>query len=106
MTTCHVCSRNPAAALRLRAVAALAAGRAREDVAAVFGVSLKAVDSWWAKGQAGELDALVMRLRGKPIGVHQVLREAEQVAVREAALDHQPCDVGLFRSAVDAAAGG
>lgn len=31
-------------ALRLRAVAALVAGRAREDVAAIFGVSLKAVD--------------------------------------------------------------
>lgn len=30
-------------ALRLRAVAALVAGRAREDVAAVFGVSLRAV---------------------------------------------------------------
>ncbi|MEV7676882.1 helix-turn-helix domain-containing protein [Streptomyces sp. NPDC088752] len=33
-------------ALRLRAVAALVAGRNREDVAAVFGVSLKAVDEW------------------------------------------------------------
>ncbi|MGS2590057.1 hypothetical protein [Streptomyces hebeiensis] len=36
-------------ALRLRAVAALVAGRTREDVAAVFQVSLKAVDNWWAK---------------------------------------------------------
>ncbi|WP_430542678.1 hypothetical protein [Streptomyces iconiensis] len=33
-------------ALRLRAVAALVAGRDREDVAAVFGGSLKAVDNW------------------------------------------------------------
>jgi hypothetical protein len=40
-------------ALRLRAVAALAAGRTREDVAAVFQVSLKAVDNWWAKWLAG-----------------------------------------------------
>lgn len=36
-------------ALRLRAVAALVAGRDREDVAAVFGGSLKAVDRWWVK---------------------------------------------------------
>jgi len=36
-------------ALRLRAVAALLAGRTREDVAAVFQVPLKAVDTSWAK---------------------------------------------------------
>jgi hypothetical protein len=46
----------------LRAVAALAAGRDREDVAAVFGVSLQAVDRWWAKWQAGGREAtLVMQ---------------------------------------------
>ncbi|MFQ6198189.1 helix-turn-helix domain-containing protein [Streptomyces sp. NPDC000405] len=76
--------------LRLRAVAALVAGRDREDVAAVFGVSLKAVDKWWAKWQAGGREALAMRPRGNPVGVHQVLGEAEQ-----AVLDHRPCDVGL-----------
>ncbi|WP_441350708.1 helix-turn-helix domain-containing protein [Streptomyces cellostaticus] len=53
-------------ALRLRAVAALVAGHDREDVAAVFGVSLKAVDTWWAKSQAGGREALVMRPRGEP----------------------------------------
>ncbi|MFF4583102.1 helix-turn-helix domain-containing protein [Streptomyces sp. NPDC001373] len=73
-------------ALRLRAVAALVAGRDREDVAAVFGVSLKAVDKWWAKWQAGGREALVMRPRGKPVGVHQVLGEAEQAALRQAVL--------------------
>ncbi|WP_457810777.1 IS630 family transposase [Streptomyces microflavus] len=36
-----------------------------------------------------------MRPRGKPVGVHQVLGEAEQAAVRQAVLDHRPCDVGL-----------
>lgn len=36
-----------------------------------------------------------MRPRGKPAGVHQVLGEAEQAAVRQAVLDHRPCDVGL-----------
>ncbi|MFE9926792.1 helix-turn-helix domain-containing protein [Streptomyces sp. NPDC005774] len=34
-------------------MAALVAGWGREDVAAVFGVSLKAVDMWWVKWQAG-----------------------------------------------------
>ncbi|MHB9856730.1 winged helix-turn-helix domain-containing protein [Streptomyces sp. YIM S03343] len=82
-------------ALRLRAVAALVAGRDREDVAAVFGVSLKAVDGWWAKWQAGGREALVMRPRGKPVGVHQMLDEAEQAAARQAVLDHRPCEVGL-----------
>lgn len=82
-------------ALRLRAVAALVTGRDRGDVAAVFGVSLKAVDGWWAKWLAGGRDALAMRPRGKPVGVHQVLGEAEQAAVRQAVLDHRPCDLGL-----------
>lgn len=59
-------------ALRLRAVAALVAGRDREGVPAVFGVSLKAVDGWWAKWRAGGREALFVRPRGKPVGVHQV----------------------------------
>ena len=81
--------------LRLRAVAALVAGRDREDVASVFGVSLKAVDNWWARWQAGGREALLARTKGRPVGVHQVLGEAEQAAVRQAVLDHRPCDVGL-----------
>lgn len=35
-----------------------------------------------------------MQPRGKPVGVHQVLGEAEQAAVRQAVLDHRPCDAG------------
>ncbi|MBB5939531.1 helix-turn-helix domain-containing protein [Streptomyces zagrosensis] len=66
--------------LRLRAVAALVAGREREDVAAFSGVSLKAVGGWWAKWQAGGREALVTRPRGKPVGVHQVLGQAELAA--------------------------
>ncbi|MGW9454302.1 IS630 family transposase, partial [Streptomyces sp. NPDC055632] len=62
---------------------------------AVFGVSLKAVDIWWSKWRAGGREALVMQPRGKPVGVHQVLGEAEQAAVRQAVLDRRPCDVGL-----------
>lgn len=82
-------------ALRLRAVAALVEGRSREDVAAVFKVSLKAVDGWWAKWLAGGRDALLARPRGKRVGEHQVLSDAEQQAIRQAILDHQPCDLGL-----------
>ncbi|MCP9961022.1 helix-turn-helix domain containing protein [Streptomyces somaliensis] len=47
-------------ALWLWAVSALVTGRVREDAAAVFGVSLKAVDGWWAKWQAGGRETLVM----------------------------------------------
>ncbi|MFE5078346.1 helix-turn-helix domain-containing protein [Streptomyces halstedii] len=50
--------------LRLRAVAALVAGRDREDVAAVFGGVVEAVHKWWAKWQAGGREALVIRPRG------------------------------------------
>ncbi|WP_455583821.1 IS630 family transposase [Kitasatospora cineracea] len=82
-------------ALRLRAVAALVEGRDREDVAAMFKVSLKAVDGWWAKWLAGGREALIGRPRGRRIGEHQVLSEAEQAAVRQAVLDHQPCELGL-----------
>ncbi|MFJ8051405.1 IS630 family transposase [Streptomyces luteogriseus] len=82
-------------ALRLRAVAALVAGRTREDVAAVFQVSLKAVDNWWAKWLAGGREALVAQPRGRRVGEHQVLDAVEQQAVRQAVLDHRPCDLGL-----------
>ncbi len=40
-------------------------------------------------------EALVVQPRGKPGGVHQVLGEAGQAAVRQAVLDHRPCDMGL-----------
>ncbi|WP_327398836.1 winged helix-turn-helix domain-containing protein [Streptomyces sp. NBC_01288] len=82
-------------ALRMRAVAALVAGQDREDVAVVFQVSLKAVDKWWAKWLAGGRGALVAQPRGRRAGEHQVLSEVAQQAVRQAVLDHRPCDVGL-----------
>lgn len=43
---------------------------------------------------AGGREALVMRPHGKPVGM-QVLGEAEQAALRQAVLDHQPSEVGL-----------
>ncbi|MEU2113908.1 IS630 family transposase [Streptomyces sp. NPDC019507] len=83
-------------ALRLRAVAALVAGRTREDIAAVFRVSLKVVDNWWAKWLAGGREALVAQPRGRPVGEYQVLKAVEQQAVeQQAVLDHRPCDLGL-----------
>ncbi|MEV4947939.1 hypothetical protein [Streptomyces sp. NPDC053755] len=51
--------------------------------------------SGWSTWRAGGREALVMQPRGRPVGVHQVLGEAEQAAVRQAVLDHRPCDVGL-----------
>lgn len=79
----------------MRAVASLVAVRDREDVAAVFQVSLKAVDKWWSKWLAGGRGALVAQPRGRRVGEHQLLSEVEQQAVRQAVLDHRPCDVGL-----------
>ncbi|MFF4407348.1 helix-turn-helix domain-containing protein [Streptomyces sp. NPDC001404] len=64
--------------------------RDRVEVAALFKVSVKAVDNWWAKRQAGGRDALLSRTRGRRVGEHQVLSEGEQAAVRQAALDHIP----------------
>ncbi|MFF8925604.1 IS630 family transposase [Streptomyces koyangensis] len=61
----------------------------------MFGVSLKAVDNRWTRWQAGGREALLARTKGRPVGVNQVLGEAEQAAVRQAVLDHRPCDVGL-----------
>ncbi|WP_444544973.1 helix-turn-helix domain-containing protein [Streptomyces flaveus] len=82
-------------ALRMRAVAALVAGRDRQDVAELFKVSLKAVDNWWAKWLAGGREALVSQPRGRRVGAHQLLGEAEQQAIRQAMLDHRPCDLSL-----------
>lgn len=80
--------------LRLRAVAALVAGRTREDAAAVFQASRTAVDNWWAKWLAGGREALVAQPRGRRAGEHQDLDEAEQQAIRQTVLDHRPCDPG------------
>ncbi|MFI7357679.1 helix-turn-helix domain-containing protein [Streptomyces avidinii] len=74
-------------AVRLLAVSALVEGRDRVEVAA-FKVSARAVDNWWAKWQAGG-----SRPRGRRVGEHQVLSEAEQAAVRQAVLDHIPSDL-------------
>nr|WP_229913601.1 helix-turn-helix domain-containing protein [Streptomyces capitiformicae] len=61
----------------------------------MFQVSLKAVDNWWAKWLAGGREALVARPRGRRVGEHQVLDAVEQQAIRQAVLNHRPCDLGL-----------
>lgn len=40
-------------------------------------------------------EALVTRHRASLVGVHQVLGEFEQAAVRQAVFDHRPFDVGF-----------
>lgn len=77
-------------AMRLPEVSALTEGRDRVEVAALFRVSVKAVDNWWARWQADGRDSLLSRPRGRRVGEHQVLSEAEQAAVRQAVLDHTP----------------
>ncbi|WP_443069281.1 helix-turn-helix domain-containing protein [Streptomyces sp. NBC_01362] len=68
-------------------MSALVEGRDRAEVAALFKVSVRAVDNWWAKWQAGGRGALLSRARGRRVGEHQVLSEAEQAAVRQAVLE-------------------
>ncbi|WP_455908093.1 helix-turn-helix domain-containing protein [Streptomyces chartreusis] len=82
-------------AVRLLAVSALVEGRDRAEVAALLKGSVRAVDNWWAKWQAGGRGTLLSRPRGRRTGEHQVLPEGEQAAVRQAVLDHVPCDLGL-----------
>lgn len=82
-------------AVRLLAVSALVDGRDRAEVAALFRVSVRAVDNWWTRWQTGGRDALLSRPRGRRVGEHQVLSEAEQAAVRQAVLDHPPSGLGL-----------
>ncbi|MET8217061.1 helix-turn-helix domain-containing protein [Streptomyces hirsutus] len=81
--------------MRLPAVSALLEGRGRAEVAALFKVSVRAVDNWWTRWQTGGRDAPLSRTRGRRVGEHQVLSEAEQAAVRQAVLDHAPSGPGL-----------
>lgn len=74
---------------------ALVEGRDRVDAAALFKVSVRAVDTWWARWQAGGRNALPSRPRDRRAGEHQVLSEAEQAAVRQAIADHPPSGRGL-----------
>ncbi|WP_441349423.1 helix-turn-helix domain-containing protein [Streptomyces sp. 8L] len=65
-------------AVRLLAVSALVEGRGRVEAADLFKVSVRAVDNWWARWQAGRRDALLSRPRARRAGEHQVLSEAGQ----------------------------
>lgn len=85
-------------AMRLLAVSALVEGRDRAEVAALFKVSVRAVDNWWSRWQTGGRGALLSRPRGRRVGEHQVLSEAEQAAVRQAVLDHTPATWGFLVS--------
>ncbi|MFJ4676307.1 IS630 family transposase [Kitasatospora sp. NPDC088783] len=82
-------------ALRMRAVAAVRAGRNRREAAELLGVSAESVADWWAAWQAGGREALVSGRRGRRPGEHQVLDPDEQQCVRQALLDHRPEDLGL-----------
>ncbi|MFD7003914.1 helix-turn-helix domain-containing protein [Streptomyces mirabilis] len=82
------CRRRAQEALRMRAVAALVAGRDREDVAELFKVSFKTVDNWGAKCLTGGREALASQPTSQPAGrragEHQLLGEAEQQVIRQA----------------------
>ncbi|WP_420712069.1 helix-turn-helix domain-containing protein [Streptomyces sp. NRRL F-5650] len=48
-------------------MSALVEGRDRVEVAALFKVSVKAVDNWWARWQTGGRAALLSRPRGRRV---------------------------------------
>ncbi|WP_456115087.1 helix-turn-helix domain-containing protein [Streptomyces alkaliphilus] len=58
-------------------MSALVEGRDRAEVAALFRMSVRVVDNWWVRWQAGGRDAPLSRPRGRRTGEHQVLYEAE-----------------------------
>ncbi|WP_333743060.1 helix-turn-helix domain-containing protein [Streptomyces ardesiacus] len=58
--------------VRLLAVSALVEGRDRSEVAALFRVSVRAVDNWWARWQAGGRGARAPPPRGPPPGVKKL----------------------------------
>ncbi|WP_455431775.1 helix-turn-helix domain-containing protein [Streptomyces hawaiiensis] len=43
------------------------------EAAALFKVSVKAMDNWWAKWRTGGQDALLSRPRGRRVGEHKAL---------------------------------
>ncbi|WP_254897580.1 IS630 family transposase [Kitasatospora sp. NA04385] len=88
-------SPKPQEALRMRAVAALRAGRERHEVAELLGVTVESVDSWWAAWQVGGREALVSRARGRRVGEHQLLDPDCRQCVRQALIDHHSEGLGL-----------
>lgn len=67
------------AQLRRRAMAAVRSGHTQTEVAALFGVSLRAVQGWVARTRHGGLVAIKARPRGRPKGTRLSAEQTRQI---------------------------
>jgi transposase len=82
-------------ALRLRAVAARAAGFATDTVAAVLGVRPETVSRWFTAYQRGGVDALPGDRTGRPVGSGRLLSAAQEGRLEAVIVGSTPADEGI-----------
>src|SRR5262249_4779463 len=83
------------AALRLRAVAARAAGFANDTVAAILGLRPESVSRWFAAYQRGGLEALPGDRSGRPVGSGRLLSAAQEARLPAVMVVSTPADQGI-----------
>ncbi|NKQ57893.1 helix-turn-helix domain-containing protein [Amycolatopsis sp. K13G38] len=82
-------------ALRRRAIAAIAAGATRAEVARLFGVSRKTVSAWVAAYEESGEDALRPKRRGRRPGEQLALSPKQQACAIQAIVEGTPDRHGL-----------
>jgi len=82
-------------ALRLRAVAARAAGFANDTVAAILGVRPESVSRWFDAYQRGGLDALPGDRTGRPVGSGRLLSPQQEGRLEALIVASSPADQGI-----------
>jgi transposase len=83
------------AALRLRAVAARAAGFANDTVAAILGLRPESVSRWFAAYQRGGLEALPGDRTGRPVGSGRRLSAEQEARLQAVVVVSTPADQGI-----------
>ena len=83
------------AALRLRAVAARAAGFANDTVAAILGLRPESVSRWFAAYQRGGLEALPGDRTGRPVGSGRLLSAEQEARLQAVVVVSTPADQGI-----------
>ena len=83
------------AALRLRAVAARAAGFANDTVAAILGLRPESVSRWFAAYQRGGLEALPGDRTGRPVGSGRLLSAEQEARLQAVVVVSTPADHGI-----------
>jgi transposase len=83
------------AALRLRAVAARAAGFTNDTVAAILGLRPESVSRWFAAYQRGGLEALPGDRTGRPVGSGRLLSAEQEARLQAVVVVSTPADHGI-----------